>query len=49
MAILGENALHVLERRYLLRDEGGAEFIRAPVRRVSALSSAKIKESSACS
>jgi ribonucleoside-diphosphate reductase alpha chain len=24
MATLGENALHVLERRYLLRDEGGA-------------------------
>jgi ribonucleoside-diphosphate reductase alpha chain len=24
MASLGENALHVLQRRYLLRDEGGA-------------------------
>jgi len=29
MARLGENALHVLERRYLLRDEGGA-VVEAP-------------------
>ncbi len=37
MAAIGENALHVLERRYLLRDEAGAvvETPQALFRRVA--------------